>query len=163
MACCLTASSSSLHQCWLKLSNVHWQSPDDNFTWDISSISHCKTSGISRTKSQNLNGSCIPLQLSSLHWSQVLIWEWRCSWSSADRRCSNYIWVTNNLIAYTDATYIRGFTVLVFASLSHLYISKIVIISFMKIHLKMSSLTAIPSQVLVKMHCNWLASSDSTP
>ena len=24
-------------------------------------------------------------------WSQVLNWEWRCSWSSADRRCSNYI------------------------------------------------------------------------
>ena len=25
-----------------------------------------------------------------------LSWEWRCSWSSADRRCSNYIWVINN-------------------------------------------------------------------
>ena len=33
--------------------------------------------------------------------------EWRCSWSSADRRCSNYIWVINNLIAYLSASYIR--------------------------------------------------------
>ena len=24
---------------------------------------------------------------------------WRCSWNSADRRCSNYIWVINNFIA----------------------------------------------------------------
>ena len=31
------------------------------------------------------------------------VWEWRCSWSSADRRCSNYIWVINNLIAYRGA------------------------------------------------------------
>ena len=37
--------------------------------------------------------------------------EWRCSWSSADRRCSNYIWVIDNLIAYMGASYIRGFTV----------------------------------------------------
>ena len=26
-------------------------------------------------------------------------WEWRCSWSITDRRCSNYIWVINNFIA----------------------------------------------------------------
>ena len=64
-------------------------------------IIYRKTSGISRTKSQNLNPSCIPLQLSSLHpVKPVLSWEWRCSWSSADRRCSNYIWVINNFIAY---------------------------------------------------------------
>ena len=37
-------------------------------------------------------------RLCPIHWSQVLSWEWRCSWSSADRRCSNYIWVINNLI-----------------------------------------------------------------
>ena len=28
-----------------------------------------------------------------IHWSQVFSREWGCSWSSADRRCSNYIWV----------------------------------------------------------------------
>ena len=46
-----------------------------------------------------------------IRWSQVLSWEWRCSWSSADRRCSNYIWVINNLIVYLSATYIRDLTV----------------------------------------------------
>ena len=51
--------------------------------------------------------------LRSINWSQVLSWEWRCSWSSADRRCSNYIWVINNFIAYKGATYIRGFTVVI--------------------------------------------------
>ena len=35
-----------------------------------------------------------------IYWSQVSSREWRCSWSSADRRCSNYIWVINNVIAY---------------------------------------------------------------
>ena len=29
--------------------------------------------------------------LCSIQWSQVLSPEWRCSWSSADRRCSNYV------------------------------------------------------------------------
>ena len=56
-----------------------------------------------------LVSSCSSLR--SIYWSQVLSWEWRCSWSSADRRCSNYIWVLNNIIAYLGATYIRGFTV----------------------------------------------------
>ena len=41
----------------------------------------------------------------------MLSQEWRCSWSSADRRCSHYIWVTMNFIAYWGATYIRGSTV----------------------------------------------------
>ena len=43
--------------------------------------------------------------------------EWRCSWSSADRRCSNYIWVIDNFIAYWGASYIRDFTV--FESWAH--------------------------------------------
>ena len=38
--------------------------------------------------------------LCPIHWSQMLSWEWRCSWSSADKRCSNYIWMINNFIAY---------------------------------------------------------------
>ena len=45
------------------------------------------------------------------HWSHVLSWEWRCSWSSADRRCSNYIWVINNFIAYQGAYYTGDFMV----------------------------------------------------
>ena len=39
--------------------------------------------------------------LCPIQWSQVLSRKWRCSWSSADRRCSNYIWVINNFIAHT--------------------------------------------------------------
>ena len=46
-----------------------------------------------------------------IHWSQVIRREWRCSWSSADRRCSNYTWVINNFIAYKGASYVKGFTV----------------------------------------------------
>ena len=37
--------------------------------------------------------------LCPIHWSQVLSREWRCSWSSANRRCSNYIWVIDSFIA----------------------------------------------------------------
>ena len=48
--------------------------------------------------------------LCSIHWNQVLSREWRCSWSSADRRCSNYIWMIYGFIAYWTAAYIRGFT-----------------------------------------------------
>ena len=32
-------------------------------------------------------------------------------WSSANRQCSNYIWVINNSIAYQGAAYIKGLTV----------------------------------------------------
>ena len=49
--------------------------------------------------------------LCPIHWSQVLSWEWRYSWSSADRQCSNYIWVINNFIAYKGVSYIRDLTV----------------------------------------------------
>ena len=34
----------------------------------------------------------------SIHWSKVLSREWRCRWSSTDRRCSNYIWVITILL-----------------------------------------------------------------
>ena len=53
-----------------------------------------------------------------IHCSQVLSWEWRCSWSSANRRCSNYIWVNNNFIANSGATYIRGLTVILYIKLT---------------------------------------------
>ena len=55
--------------------------------------------------------SSLAVAFGQIHWSHVLSWEWRCSWSSADRRCSNYIWVINNFIANSGATYIRGLTV----------------------------------------------------
>ena len=49
--------------------------------------------------------------LCPIHWSHVLGWVWRCSWSSAGGRCYNYIWVINNFIAYWGVPYIRGLTV----------------------------------------------------
>ena len=50
------------------------------------------------TKSQNLNVSRLALQLSLRNHLQP---EWRYSWSSTtNRRCSNYIWVIKNVIAY---------------------------------------------------------------
>ena len=36
--------------------------------------------------------------LRPIHWSQVLSREWRCSWSSSDRRCSNYNLVINLML-----------------------------------------------------------------
>ena len=64
-------------------------------------VNYRQTSNISRIKSQNLNVSRLVLQLSLLiHWSQMLSQEWRCSLSSADRRCSNYIRVISKFIAY---------------------------------------------------------------
>ena len=51
-------------------------------------------------------------RLCPILWNQVLSREWRCSWSSANRRCSNYNWVIDNLIAYYGATYIRDLTVM---------------------------------------------------
>ena len=39
MACCLTAPSHYLNQCWLIISGVHWDSPEGNFTKDTSAIS----------------------------------------------------------------------------------------------------------------------------
>ena len=38
MACCLTAPSHYLNQCWLLISEVLWHSPDSNFTENTSDI-----------------------------------------------------------------------------------------------------------------------------
>ena len=40
MACCLTASSDYLNQCWLIISKVEWHSYEDKFTRDTSAINH---------------------------------------------------------------------------------------------------------------------------
>ena len=56
-----------------------------------------------------LVSSCSCLCL--IHWSQVFR-ERRRSWSSTDRRCSNYIWVSSKLIACQGVTYITGLTIL---------------------------------------------------
>ena len=90
--------------------------PHSEHNWAISSYTadaisdHRQISNIRRTKSQTLNVSRLVLQL-ALYWRQVLGQIWRCSWSSADRRCSNYIWVITNFIVYKGAVYIRSLTV----------------------------------------------------
>ena len=48
-----------------------------------------KIFNLSRTASQNFSDSSLVLQLSLPN--PLSSQEWRCSWSSADRRCSNYI------------------------------------------------------------------------
>ena len=79
------------------------------FRFHVVTLQYHQVSNISRTKSQHkiliVSWGC----LCRIPWSQMLSREWRCSWSSADRRCSNYIWVIDNFIAYWGATYIRGF------------------------------------------------------
>ena len=62
------------------------------------------------TKSQHLNNYFLVLRLSLRNPLNpgVKGAEWRCSWSSADKRWSNYNWVTSNCIAYI-ATYILEF------------------------------------------------------
>ena len=75
---------------------------------DCRKVSNIKRNQISKFKCFIVSScSC----LYSIRWSHVLSWEWRCSWSSAERRCSNYIWVINNLVAYKSASYIRNLTV----------------------------------------------------
>ena len=67
---------------------------------------------IRRTTSQTemfLVSSCSCLCL--IHWNQGLSREWRCSRSSADRRCAYYIWGINNFLGAWGATYIRSLTV----------------------------------------------------
>ena len=47
----------------------------------------------------------------AIRWNQMLSPEWGCSWNSANRRYSNYIWVMSNVIDYKGVPYIRGLTV----------------------------------------------------
>ena len=73
-------------------------------SWSMLLLKYRKISNVRRTKLILVSSrSC----LCPIHWSQVLCQEWRCGWSSADRRCSNYIWVINNLIAYWGVLYWR--------------------------------------------------------
>ena len=56
-----------------------------------------KVSNIRRTKSSNLNVSRLVEKLSLPNPMKPGV---KCSCSSADRRCSNYIWVIDNFIVY---------------------------------------------------------------
>ena len=48
--------------------------------------------------------------LCAIYWRQAFCREWSCSWCNTVRRCANYTWVINNLIAYKSAPYIRYLT-----------------------------------------------------
>ena len=65
------------------------------------SLAYRQVSNIWRTKSQYLKKilglSCACL--CRIPWSQMSSREWICCWSSADKQCSNYIWVIDNFIA----------------------------------------------------------------
>ena len=74
--------------------------------------SHCRDKTILRPSYLH-NGISYTGKTASLYWigAQVLSREWGCKWSSAGRRCSNYIWVINNFNDYLGAPYIRNLTV----------------------------------------------------
>ena len=96
---------------WVRLILENWRYIISNFTstFRATCISLKMNSKYNYTRS-NYNDSCLcPIQ-----WSQVLSHEWRSSWSSADRCCSNYryIWVINNFIAYLGSIYIKGLKVI---------------------------------------------------
>ena len=79
---------------------VAWKQ-HDAVTGSLAKYVYRKISNIRRTKSQTLNASRLGLQLSLRNILKPSVkWEWRCSWSSTDRRCSNYIWVINNYVAH---------------------------------------------------------------
>ena len=59
--------------------------------------------------------------LCATYWSQVISQEWRYSWSSADRGCSNYIWVIK-IVLPTEVSYIRGLTVVLFATIVFIFL-----------------------------------------
>ena len=53
----------------------------------VSCLDYRQTYNTRRTKTQNIYVTRVVLQLfCSIHWSQVLCWEWKCSWSSADTK-----------------------------------------------------------------------------
>ena len=94
---------------YLKMSSAEWWPfcwGLNLFLYTLSNLKY-KSHQIPKLKCLVLFYSC----LCPIHWSQVLSWEWRCSWSSTNRPCSNYIWVINYFIAYHGAAYIRVFTV----------------------------------------------------
>ena len=90
---------------WGKMSRSHKQPSIHSMYRQVSNIRH--------TESQHLKDSRTVLRLSLPN--PLLGRERRCSWSSADRRCSNYIWVIKNFIANKGEAYIRGFTVVPFS------------------------------------------------
>ena len=59
-----------------------------------------------------------------IHWNQVLSREWRCSWSSTDRRCSNCILMIQQLHCLLRCAYTRGLTELFLYNHLRTFLSK---------------------------------------
>ena len=72
----------------------------------LSSNIRFKTHPISKLKRFSSRPAVVFAQSIPIHWSQILSREWRCSWSNAARRCSNYI-----SVACKASSYIQGVTV----------------------------------------------------
>ena len=70
---------------------------------------HLICNGLCGMNVRKLIGVICAMCLSPIHWSQALSRDW----SSADWRCSKYIWVINNFIAY-GASYIRSLKISAF-------------------------------------------------
>ena len=79
----------------------HKPLPEAVMTWFTGT--RRQISNIRPTYTPNFNVSRLVLQFRfPSYWCQALSRVWRCSWSSAERRCSNsnYIWLINNIIAH---------------------------------------------------------------
>ena len=99
------------------------QHPDINDVVRLGCDMYRQIPNIRRTKSQNLNVSRLVLQLSLPNLLKPCIkLRIRCSRSSADRRCSNYIWVINNLIAHKGAFILEIWRYWIHRSLMKIYL-----------------------------------------
>ena len=80
--------------------DIYRYRPDPEFQ-QLQNWHYCQISNIRHTKSPNLNVSPLAFQLSLSNPLRPCVQsEWRWSWRSADRQCSNHIRVINNVIAY---------------------------------------------------------------
>ena len=112
--CFCTVLSKNCLQTWVSLPNdnhkmIPFHENDTDHIIKMMSAINCLIYGASKTY-MFLVSSC--RILCAIYWNQLLSRELWCSWNSADRWCSNYIWMINNFIAYYGATYIRDFRVL---------------------------------------------------
>ena len=89
MACCLTAPSHYLNQCWLMISEVLWHSPDSNFTENTSDIYRWNDQTVVKFPRgqwvKTFFFSCVPID-NDPGWDHVMAWcrYWARSKSSSD-------------------------------------------------------------------------------
>ena len=78
MACCLTAPSHYLNQCWLAISKVLWHSSEGNFVRDTSATIHNNLleNYQPKFKSKSPRGQWVNVWLSLLDSSHSRLWSW---------------------------------------------------------------------------------------